>query len=46
LKSQIYLGSETFVEDLQAIYGKKKDDHDLKEIPRLQRRPMAKPLAW
>ncbi len=46
LKSQIYLGSETFVEDLQAIYDKKKEDHDLKEIPRLQRRPMAKPLAW
>ena len=46
LKSQIYLGSETFVEDLQAIYGKKNDDKDLKEIPRLQRRPIAKPLSW
>ena len=46
LKSQIYLGSETFVADLQAIYDKNKDDHDLKEIPRLQRRPIAKPLSW
>ena len=46
LKSQIYLGSETFVAELRAIYGKKNDDHELQEIPRLQQRPMAKPLAW
>ena len=46
LKSQIYLGGDTFVENLQAVYGKSSDDHDLKEIPRRQRRPMAKPLDW
>jgi len=46
LKSQIYLGGESFVANLQAIYAVQSNDQDLKEIPRLQRRPMAKSLAW
>ena len=46
LKSQIFLGGETFVENLQAIYAVQSNDQDLKEIPRLQRRPMAKSLTW
>jgi len=34
------------VKKFQEIYGEEKSDHDLKEIPRLQRRPTAKPLVW
>jgi len=46
LKSQIYLGGESFVANLQAIYAVQSNDQDLNEIPRLQRRPIAKSLAW
>lgn len=42
LRSQIYLGSEKFVERLQR---KAPTEADLGEIPRMQRRPIAKPLA-
>lgn len=43
LSQQIYLGDEKFVKRLQ-----KKLDHteDLSEIPRAQRRPLAKPLQY
>lgn len=40
LKSQIYLGSERFVERMQ----KQLPEGDLTEVPRAQRRPLAKPL--
>jgi len=46
LTSQIYLGRESFVAELQASFGNNNDDLDLKEIPRVQRRPLAKPLDW
>ncbi len=43
LKNQIYLGSERFVEKMQKkIAGNPR----LSEIPRTQRRPVAKPLEW
>jgi hypothetical protein len=42
LKHQSHLGSEAFVERVQA---KIPDDDDRSEIPRHQRRPLAKPLA-
>jgi len=42
LRNQIYLGSEAFVKRLQRRAPK---DADLGEIPRMQRRPIAKPLA-
>jgi len=43
LSQQIYLGDEKFVKRMQ-----KKLDHteDLSEIPRAQRRPLAKPLQY
>ena len=43
LSQQIYLGDEKFIKRLQ-----KKLDHtqDLSEIPRAQRRPLAKPLQY
>ncbi len=42
LRGQIYLGSETFVNKMQLYM---KTDQNLSEIPRAQRRPMAKPLS-
>ena len=43
LSGQIYLGGECFVERMQ----KEVDKHgDLSEIPRMQRRPKAKPLDY
>jgi REP element-mobilizing transposase RayT len=42
LKNQIYLGSDAFVTRLQK---KIEDQKHLSEIPRAQRRPVAKPLA-
>jgi len=42
LKGQIYLGSEAFVERLQSLAGQ----GDLAEIPRAQRCPLARPLAY
>ena len=42
LRNQIYLGGERFVDQLQAQTTK---EADLSEIPRIQRRPVAKPLA-
>lgn len=43
LKNQIYLGSEAFVEVMQ----RKMDvDQRLSEIPKTQRRPVARPLTW
>lgn len=46
LRSQIYLGDDRFVEKMQAIHDKTKRQYDLKEVPRMQRRPAAKPLEW
>ena len=43
LKQQIYLGDDQFVEQMQKHL---KDTLKLKEIPRAQRRPPAKPLAY
>lgn len=42
LRGQIYLGSEAFVERMQ----KKSEKADVTEIPRLQRRPLAKPMDY
>lgn len=42
LKGQIYLGDEAFVSNVQKRIGKEKDDLN---IPRKQKRPIAKPLA-
>ena len=42
LRNQIYLGGERFVDQLQAQTAM---EADLSEIPRIQRRPVAKPLA-
>jgi len=43
LKNQIFLGSEAFVEEMQRqVDGNRR----LSEIPRTQRRPTARPLAW
>ena len=42
LKNQVYLGSEQFVEQAQAMID---PDHPLREVPRRQRRPVAKPLS-
>jgi putative transposase len=43
LKSQIFLGSEVFVEEMQRhVDGNRR----LSEVPRAQRRPPARPLAW
>jgi putative transposase len=45
LKYQMYLGSDDFVESMRhKLDGSKKED--LREISRLQHRPMAKPLQW
>lgn len=41
LRHQIFLGSETFVENLRR---KLPRDRDLSEVPRAQRRPLPKPL--
>jgi len=40
LRGQIYLGSDVFVQRMQALV-----DPSKSEVPRLQRRPMAQPLA-
>ena len=42
LKNQVYLGSEQFVERVQKMID---PDWPLKEVPRLQRRAVAKPLS-
>lgn len=41
LLGQVYLGSEAFVSRMQAL----SDKSDIVEIPRAQRRPLAKPLS-
>jgi putative transposase len=43
LKNQIFLGSETFVEEMQRQVDR---NRRLSEVPKTQRRPMARPLAW
>lgn len=40
LRGQIYLGSDAFLEKMQALCNK-----EITEVPRIQRRPLAKPLA-
>jgi putative transposase len=42
LKHQVFLGSEAFVDNLRRRLPK---DRDLSEVPRAQRRPLAKPLT-
>nr|WP_119628567.1 transposase [Methylocaldum marinum] len=42
LQGQIYLGDQAFVARMQSVLAK---DEALQEIPRVQRRPVAKPLA-
>ncbi len=42
LKGQIYLGDEAFMSSMQRKIGKEKDDLN---IPRKQKRPVARPLA-
>jgi putative transposase len=43
LKNQIFLGSEAFVEKMQRqVDGNRR----LSELPRTQRRPLARPLVW
>jgi putative transposase len=41
LSGQIYLGGEAFVQRMQAYAAQ-----DTKEVPRIQRRPLARTLAW
>lgn len=41
LKGQVYLGTERFIKDMQGL----SDKTEISEIPRVQRRPLAKPLA-
>ena len=43
LRGQIYLGSEAFVDRMQALVS---DPSAMTEIPRTQRRPLAKPLEY
>jgi len=43
LKNQIFLGSQTFVEDMQR---KISADRSLGEVPKAQRRPVPRPLTW
>ena len=43
LRGQIYLGSEAFVNRMQALFT---DRSAMAEIPRIQRRPVAKSLAY
>lgn len=42
LQGQIYLGGENFIEQIQSSLAA---DQSMDEIPRIQRRPLAKPLA-
>ncbi|MCX7162323.1 MAG: transposase [Rhodocyclales bacterium] len=42
LKNQIYLGGESFLSDIQPNIS---SENDLREVPRRQRRPLAKPLG-
>ncbi len=42
LKYQMYLGNDSFIEKIQST----ENDHDLKEVPRIQRRAIAKSLEW
>ena len=42
LQGQIYLGSEVFVHQMQALI---EERPNIEEVPRIQRRPLARPLA-
>jgi putative transposase len=44
LRGQVYLGSDDFVERMQALA--EQEGSALSEVPRQQRRPAAKPLSW
>lgn len=44
LRGQLYLGSDGFVERIQALI--EQEGQALDEVPRQHRRPAAKPLAW
>lgn len=43
LKNQIFLGTDAFVEEMQAKFA---DKRDLSEVPSLQRRSVPKPIAY
>ncbi len=45
LKFQIYLGNDDFIENIQCKLDQS-NKNSLKEVSRLQRRPLAKPLSW
>ncbi|NOR81606.1 MAG: addiction module toxin RelE [Methyloprofundus sp.] len=46
LKNQMYLGSEQFIEKIQALYSPDNKDISLQEVPRVQRRSVARDLKW
>jgi putative transposase len=47
LKQQVYLGDDAFITQSQAMINNLgKNETDLKEIPRIQRRSLAKSLSW
>ncbi len=45
LKYQVYLGSDDFIDSIQSKFSDLKSN-DLREVSRLQRRPLAKSLNW
>ncbi|SMC18267.1 REP element-mobilizing transposase RayT [Andreprevotia lacus DSM 23236] len=47
VRGQVFLGSDAFLAQMQARLAQQgADETSLHEIPRAQRRPQAKPLAW
>jgi len=46
LRGQIFLGSDAFVEAMQARISTQQDSRSLREIPKAQHRAPAQPLAW
>jgi len=43
LRNQVFLGSDVFIEEAKSHIP---DDKDLREIPQMQKRPLAKPLTY
>jgi len=46
LQHQLFLGDDSFIQQIKAKIAINDDKAELKEIPRLQRRAIAKPLGW
>ncbi|MCF6249918.1 MAG: hypothetical protein L3J75_01430 [Methylococcaceae bacterium] len=42
----MYLGNDSFIEKIQSINKNIENDGDLKEVPRMQSRTIAKNLEW